>query len=300
LLSVIIKLYNAIILKLIRSVKSVFFVKMNEPHSFSAHQQQPLKRAAPKNLPDLLPISRSPLPSDRENNNFINPKCTINSNHKIIGSESPIVVSDSEEDNKAKKLKTTDFSKAAKNEFSNIETNERLFIRLVKIDISGKQAELNPDATNPKPRLSIMRIEPTKPTKKVSKSELQKRNFININKTESLKMEQLLLKKFNRAKEIGASQPSETSGSEVEPYIYEKTSKTVYETYEQVTDENGDIYLQCLLCPVTGRTFKQISLHYKFKHRDTPIEEMHFCNVKDCKFKTVHKGKLQMYFASVF
>lgn len=58
-----------------------------------------------------------------------------------------------------------------------------------------------------------------------------------------------------------------------------------------MTDQNGDIYLQCLLCPVTGRTFKQISLHYKFKHRDTPIEEMHFCNVKGCKFKTVHKGK---------
>lgn len=271
---------------------------MNESHSLSAHQGPPLKRTAPKNLPDLLPISRSPLPSDRENNNFINPKCTIISNHKIIHSESPIVVSDSEEDNNAKKLKTADFSKAAKNKFSNIETNERLFIRLVKIDISEKLAELNPDAANPKPRLSTIKIEPTKPTKKVSKSELQKHNFVNINKTESLKMEQLLLKKFNRAKEKlaenGASQPSETSGSEVEPYVYEKTSKTVYETYEQVTDPNGDIYLRCLLCPVTGRTFKQISLHYKFKHRDTPIEEMHFCNVKGCKFKTVHKGKLQM------
>lgn len=209
---------------------------MEEPPTLSTHQQPSLKRPAPKCLPDLLPISRSPLPSDRENNNFINPKCTIISNHKITGSESPILVCNSvedyfREDNNTKKLKTADFGNEAKNEFTNIETKEKLFIRLVKIDISEKLAELNPDSPNPKPRLSTIKVKPTKPTKKVSKSELKKHHFKNINKTESLKMEQLLLKKFNKAKEKltenGASQPSETSGSEVEPYVYEKTSKTV-------------------------------------------------------------------------
>lgn len=226
-----IKLHIAIILKLSNSFESFFFVKMNESHTLPTLHQPSLKRAASKCLPDLLPISRSPLPSDRENNNFINTKCTIISNHKITGSASPILVSDSEEDSNAKKLKIADCDKGTKKEFTNIETKERLFIRLVKINISQKLAELNPDTDNPKPRLSAIKVEPTKPTKKVSKSELQKRNLININKTESLKMEQLLLKKFNRAKEKltenGASQPSETSGSEIEPYVYEKTSKTV-------------------------------------------------------------------------
>ncbi|XP_066144672.1 myoneurin-like [Euwallacea fornicatus] len=206
------------------------------------------------------------------------------------------------EESKIRKIETEE------NKYPNLEKNEKLFVRLVKMDISDKLNKTFPNDKNdakinlnlsrdlPVSRVSVIR----QPTKKVSKSELQKQNFININKTESMKMEEMLLKKFKRSQEkqilLGNSGPtSDTSESDIEPYVYEKTKKSVYETYEQVEGNNGQMVLQCLLCPFSGETFKQMSLHYKFKHRETPIEEMHFCNIKSCKFKTIHRGMLKWH-----
>ncbi|XP_050299529.1 myoneurin-like [Anthonomus grandis grandis] len=138
-----------------------------------------------------------------------------------------------------------------------------------------------------------------KVVRKIPKSEIQQSNRININKTESMKMEELLISKFKREQEKqGADNRFDDlikedifTFEDVKNYdVFEKTTKSLYETYEKVQDENGQNILQCLLCEFATETFKTMALHYKFKHRETPIEEMYFCNYKGCHYRAIHKG----------
>lgn len=121
-----------------------------------------------------------------------------------------------------------------------LERKEQLFIRLVRLDISAKLNETrtkiddsivtaNKRSMAESPQM-LPKLDRT--VKKVSKTELQKQDVSNINKTESLKLEELLVKKFKRAQEKRATQgsskdASENSEEEIETYVYAKTNKPV-------------------------------------------------------------------------
>ncbi|KAL1501230.1 hypothetical protein ABEB36_006596 [Hypothenemus hampei] len=263
-------------------------------------------------IPDLIPINYHKTRAkvnlntgefDMENNNNLPvPKCRIISDHKISISAPAttnqsvswdnIVFKDEQQTSESTPMDGQYSLKIEKpsKRFKKIEIKEKLFIRLVRLDISKKLAESNEQSYKSGYEHRKFHM------KKGSKLELQK---LNINKTESVKMEELLLKKFkkNQEKQQTGNQSStnEDNCSDFEPYVYKKTTKSVYETYKPVTNEKGEITLQCLLCPFVGDKFKKMSLHYKFKHKLTPIEEMNFCNVKGCQFKTVHRGMLKWH-----
>ncbi|KAH1018937.1 hypothetical protein HUJ05_006612 [Dendroctonus ponderosae] len=177
------------------------------------------------------------------------------------------------------------------NNSKHFEKYERLFIRLIKLD-STKLSQTGPssNAKNSSQQLSSAKLDfkanLTESPLKRPKIESKGGNLLNVNKTESVRMEELLWKQFKKRKEKlgpdGSSgeniKESGISEFEIEPYEYKKTEKSVYETYVKLVTANGKTDHCCLLCPFVGQSFHQISLHYKFKHKEIPIEEMHFCN----------------------
>ncbi|XP_048521845.1 zinc finger protein 653 [Dendroctonus ponderosae] len=194
------------------------------------------------------------------------------------------------------------------NNSKHFEKYERLFIRLIKLD-STKLSQTGPssNAKNSSQQLSSAKLDfkanLTESPLKRPKIESKGGNLLNVNKTESVRMEELLWKQFKKRKEKlgpdGSSgeniKESGISEFEIEPYEYKKTEKSVYETYVKLVTANGKTDHCCLLCPFVGQSFHQISLHYKFKHKEIPIEEMHFCNVRGCQFKTIHKGMFKWH-----
>ncbi|CAG9772780.1 unnamed protein product [Ceutorhynchus assimilis] len=186
-----------------------------------------------------------------------------------------------------KKKKGKRRSKVSQELINNIGKHEKLVIRLVKLDISA----FNSNSPTPKNNEVVINKH-SKPTKKVCKSDIQKHNLLNVNKTESRKIEEMLLKKHQSVKQKRVVCLDDDS---FKPYVYQKTNKPVFETYKVVLNDKKEKILCCLLCPFTAETFHSISMHYKFKHRETPIEEMHFCDVKDCKFTSVHKGMFKWH-----
>ncbi|ENN73237.1 hypothetical protein YQE_10133, partial [Dendroctonus ponderosae] len=198
------------------------------------------------------------------------------------------------------------------NNSKHFEKYERLFIRLIKLD-STKLSQTGPssNAKNSSQQLSSAKLDfkanLTESPLKRPKIESKGGNLLNVNKTESVRMEELLWKQFKKRKEKlgpdGSSgeniKESGISEFEIEPYEYKKTEKSVYETYVKLVTANGKTDHCCLLCPFVGQSFHQISLHYKFKHKEIPIEEMHFCNndfpCSTCKFRASIKVELESH-----